>query len=84
MKIINLSEYNSSMGQLIDVRHPLDYAKNHDNRSINIYAEKLIYNHSKYLDKSKKYFLICEKGHLSKKAVRTLSYYGYDVTQVIY
>ena len=84
MRIISINEYSSNMGKLIDVRNPLEYNKKHDIRSINIYADKLLYNHSKYLSKNKKYFIICEKGHLSKKVVRALSYYGYNVTQVVY
>ena len=83
MKTIKLSEYNSNMGILIDVRHPLEYAKNHDPRSINIYIDKLIINHNQLLDKQKTYYIICEKGHLSKRAVNYLSYLGYHVFQVI-
>ena len=83
MKTIKLSEYNSNMGVLIDVRHPLDYAKSHDPRSINIYIDKLIMNHSRFLDRNKTYYIICSKGHLSKKAVYNLNYLGYKVIQVI-
>ena len=37
-----------------------------------------------YLWTMKKYFIICNKGFLSKKAVSMLEYFGYDVTQVIH
>ena len=84
MKSILLSEYQSSMGPLIDVRNPIDYKRFHDSRSINIYADKLILNHKKYLDKNKTYYIICEKGVLSSKVVRTLSYFGYKLVQVKY
>ena len=84
MKIINILEYNESMGTLIDVQHPLDYSKEHDKRSINIYADKLLLNHRKYLNKNNRYYIICKKGVLSSKVVRTLAYYGYNVTQVKY
>ncbi len=84
MKSININEYNSSMGQLIDVQHPLDYQKKHDTRSINIYADKLIMNHKKYLNKNNTYYIICEKGTLSSRVVRTLTYYGYNLVQVKY
>ena len=83
MRIIKINEYNTNMGKLIDVQHPLDYKKDHDPRSINIYADKLIMNHQKYLNKHDIYYIICSKGHLSKKVVRTLSYYGYNVVQVL-
>lgn len=84
MKSISIYEYNENMGKLIDVQHPLDYKKNHDPRSINIYADKLIMNHSRYLNKLERYYIICEKGQLSKRVVTTLTYYGYNVVQVKY
>ena len=82
MKIISLKDYNPLMGTLIDVRHPEDAVNKHINGSINIYADKLILNHSKYLDKNKTYYIYCDKGYLSGKVIRTLSYYGYDLVQV--
>lgn len=82
MKTISLNDYNEKMGLLIDVQHPLDYAKWHDKRSINIYADKLIMNHNIYLDKNQTYYIICSKGHLSKKVIRMLSFYGYKLVQV--
>lgn len=84
MNTININEYSSVLGKLIDVQHPIDYAKKHDPRSINIYADKLIMNHKKYLNKNDKYYIICNKGKLSSNVVRTLSYYGYKVVQVKY
>lgn len=82
MKKIKYSDYNSLMGILIDVRHPLEYKNGHDPRSINIYADKLIANHIRLLDKNKKYFIMCSKGVLSKKVVSYLDYFGYDVTWI--
>ena len=84
MKTISIYEYNERMGKLIDVQHPLDYKKKHDPRSINIYADKLIMNHSRLLNKNERYFIICEKGRLSKRVVTMLSFYGYNVVQVKY
>lgn len=82
MKSIDLKDYNVNMGQLIDVRHPLEYNKGHDPRSINIYADKLLASPSKYLNKNNTYYIICEKGILSKKVVRMLSYFGYNLVVV--
>ena len=84
MKRINFSAYNKNMGILIDVQHPEDYQKNPTPGSINIYIDKLLLNHQKLLDKNQKYYLICNEGFLSKKAVSMLEYFGYDVTQVIH
>jgi len=82
MKRIGYNEYNPKMGILIDVQHPLDYKKN-PSSGINIYADKLLMNYKNLLDYNKKYYIVCSKGHLSRKVVAMLEYYGYDVTQVI-
>ena len=83
MKRIKLSEYNPSMGILIDVRHPEDYKEDPIPGSINIYADKLLMNYKTMLDKNKKYYITCKKGVLSKKVVSMLEFYGYNVTQII-
>ena len=83
MKKIMFSEYNPSMGILIDVQHPLDYKENPTANSKNMYADKLLINYKTVLDKNKKYYIICNKGTLSRKVVAMLEYLGYDVTQVI-
>ena len=77
------SEYNPSMGILIDVQHPLDYKENPTPNSKNMYADKLLMNYKTVLDKNKKYYIICNKGTLSRKVVAMLEYLGYYVTQVI-
>ena len=77
------SEYNPSMGILIDVQHPLDYKENPTPNSKNMYADKLLINYKTVLDKNKKYYIICNKGTLSRKVVAMLEYLGYYVTQVI-
>ena len=76
-------DYKPNMGLLIDVRHPDDYNENPTPFSINIYIDKLLINHKQLLDKNKRYYIICNKGNLSKKAVATLEYFGYDITQVV-
>ncbi len=83
MKTIYENEFNPNMGILIDVKHPISYKEKHNPYSINIYYDKLLMNHNILLDKNKKYYIMCDKGHNAKKAVRILSFYGYDVTYVI-
>ena len=83
MKTINIKDYKSYMGVLIDIRPRYEYLKKNISGSINIPYEELIFNHNKYLDKNKKYFLICSGGIKSKKATNILSIYGYDVVNVI-
>lgn len=81
MKVIDLKKYNRNMGILIDVRHPLDYEKEvHHPESRNIYYEKLIYSHEKYLNKNSSYFITCTRGTLSRRCIKTLEILGYDVT----
>lgn len=83
MKKIMISDYNPSMGILIDVQHPEDYKKNPTLNSKNMYADKLLLNYKMVLDKNQKYFIVCSKGTLSRRVVAMLEYLGYDVTQVI-
>ena len=84
MMKINIKDYNEKMGKLIDVQHPLDYKDKHDPRSINIYADKLMYNPSKYLNYYDTYYIMCNKGVLSSKVVHRLTYLGYKVVQIVY
>jgi rhodanese-related sulfurtransferase len=81
MKRIDLNTYQSNMGTLIDLSEPIDYVKQKD--SINIPYQKLLLHYEEYLDKNKKYYIMCSKGIHSKKLVNILEFYGYDVTQVI-
>jgi rhodanese-related sulfurtransferase len=83
MKRINLANYKHNMGTLIDVSDSMTYQTKKVSGSINIPYEKLMLHYQEYLDKNKKYYIMCEKGIHSKKAVSILEFYGYDVTQVI-
>ncbi len=70
------------MGQIIDVREKVEYNVKHIEGSINIPYNELIFNHNKYLDKNKRYFLICSGGIKSKRATNILTIYGYDVVNI--
>lgn len=83
MKTISEKDFKPDMGILIDVRDPVSYKENHNKYSINIHYDKLLLNHNILLNKNNKYYLICDKGHKSKKAARILEFYGYDVTYII-
>lgn len=79
MKKILLKDYNKNMGVFIDV----NYNDNHVvEGSMHIAYEQLLVNHKELLDKNKKYFIYCNGGLKSKKAVNILEFYGYDVTLV--
>ncbi len=80
MKKILLSEYKDNMGIFIDVNNnDSQIVKN----SIHIPYEKLLINHKELLDKNKKYYIYCNGGIKSKKAVNILDFYGYDVTYIV-
>ena len=84
MKRLNIQDYHSNMGELIDIQTPLEYQEKHHPESINIPYETLLLNYKKLLDKNKSYYIICGKGVKSRKAVAILEFYGYDVTQMSY
>ena len=67
-----------------NLENQIDYQKKHHPDSINIPYEKLMLNHKTLLDKNKSYYIVCNKGTKSRKAVSILEFYGYDVTQTSY
>ncbi len=83
MKSIKESDYNPSMGILIDVKDPITYKEKHNPYSINIYYDKLLMNYKTLLNKKDTYYIMCDKGKKSKQAVKILSFYGYNVIYVI-
>lgn len=83
MKNIKYEEYNSSLGILIDVEDVLSFSEHPTLGAINIPYQKLLYGHENYLNKNKKYFIMCNRNILSRKVVVVLNHYGYDVTQVL-
>lgn len=84
MKRINIQEYKPAMGTLIDIQDPISYEEYHHPSSINIHGDKLLLNHQKYLNKNTTYFIVCRKGHKSRKVANMLEFYGYNVIQVSY
>lgn len=79
MKKILLKDYNEKLGIFIDVNYE---DKKMFKNAIHIPYDYLLINHKELLDKSKKYFIYCNGGVKSKKAVNILDFYGYDVTLV--
>ncbi len=80
MKVINIDEYNPSMGVLVSLEDKEDFKS--IKGSINMDIDKILSNPSKYLDKNKKYYFYCLKGSRSRRAVQILGVYGYQVTKV--
>lgn len=67
---------------LIDIREPYEYERTRIRSSKNIPMSQLLMNPSKYLDKSKKYYIICQSGGRSSGTVSSLHKAGYDVVNV--
>lgn len=84
MKRMDIKFYNKNMGTLIDIQNEVDYQKKHHKDSINIPYEKLMLNYKTILKKGHPYFIVCEAGSKSRKAVSILEFFGYDVTQMSY
>lgn len=80
MRKILLSEYKDSMGVLICLNITDDLKIN---KVKYISYDDLLTNYREILDKNKKYYIYCNSGIRSKKAVMILEYYGYDVTLVL-
>lgn len=68
---------------IIDLRSNQSYNNNHIPGSINIPYNNLIVNPYKYLDKSKTYYLYCQKGITSKKVCSILSIKGFRVYNIL-
>lgn len=83
MKSIKLSEYNPSMGTLIDVEEKVVFDQGHIEGAINIPYQTLIYNFKNILKADKSYYIYCKKGFKSRRAVNILELYHYNVTQVL-
>ena len=80
MKTISMDEYTEDLGQLISLENSEDFIS--IKGSINIKLSSLLDNPSKYLDKNKTYYIYCNKGTRSRRAVQILSVYGYNVVKV--
>ena len=80
ISIYNLKKLNGI--NIIDIRSIEKYNNRHIEGSINIQLEKLITNFNKYLSKSKRYYIYCQKGIQSRKMCQILKNNGYDVVNI--
>ncbi len=80
MKVISMEEYTPDMGLLVSLEDKEDFVS--IKGSVNMDAQKILDNPSKYLDKSKTYYFYCEQGSRSRRVVQILGVYGYKVVKV--
>lgn len=72
----------SQFSNIIDIRSIQDYNNNHIPGSKNVPFEKLITKPNKYLEMSNIYYIYCQKGIKSSKAVQILNKMGYRVINI--
>ena len=67
---------------IIDIRSIQSYNNNHIPNSVNIPFETLILHPHDYLDKSKTYYIYCQKGLSSESLCKILNNIGYTVIEI--
>lgn len=67
---------------IIDIRSMQSFNNNHITGAINIPYEKLLVNPCKYLEKTRKYYLYCQKGITSIKICNILYRQGYSIINI--
>ncbi len=67
---------------IIDIRSIEKYNNGHITGAINIPMEQLLIRPEKYLDKTQKYYIYCQKGIQSRKLCQILVNNGYSVTNI--
>ncbi len=83
-KQISTDELHGLIGkeEIIDVREEYEYAMGHVPTAKNIPVNEIAANHSKYLEKNKTYYIICQSGGRSMQVCVYLKQFGYDVVNV--
>lgn len=67
---------------IIDIRTSSEFESYHLDGSINIPRIKLLNSHETYLDKDKKYYIICNKGEVSLSCCKILNALGYSCKSI--
>lgn len=75
---IDINDLNKvNINQIIDLRDKEKFLRNHFNNAINVSLNYLLIYPERYLDKKKKYLLVCDYGISSKKTSDILNKLGY-------
>lgn len=85
LKNIDVKHLRSLIGtiDIIDIRSIEKYNTSHIETSINVKADILLMNPSKYLLKEKEYYIYCQYGRSSMKVCMALSNLGYKVINIL-
>ncbi len=67
---------------LIDIRNMEQYNNNHIKNAVNIELNQLLINPDKYLNKSNRYYIYCQKGIQSRKLCQILTNKGFSVVNI--
>ena len=83
-QVINVNDMDNLIGkvEIIDIREQYEYRMGSLKTSKNIPMGNLLSDPSKYLDKEKTYYIICQSGSRSMMATRQLKKQGFDVINV--
>lgn len=81
ISVLDLRKLNNI--NLIDIRDSSKYIDNHIMNAKNITYDQLIIYPDKYLNKSSKYYIYCQKGNKSKSLCKFLYNNGYNVVNII-
>ena len=82
---INVNELDDLIGriELIDVREGNEFEAGSLKTAQNIPMLVLLQTPDKFLTKDKTYYILCQSGMRSKRAVKTLAEQGYRVVNVV-
>ena len=69
--------------KIIDIREFNEYEKYHIKNTINVPFELLMNKHYLFINKSTRYYIICDNGDKSKMVTDYLESLGYDVVYII-
>lgn len=83
-QVINVNDMDNLIGkvEIIDIREQYEYRMGSLKTSKNIPMGNLLSDPSKYLDKEKTYYIICQSGSRSMMATRQLKKQEFDVINV--
>lgn len=81
---VDVNEMDNLIGNvdLIDIREPYEFKAGHLPTAKNIPMNTILGNPEKYLDKSKKYHIICHSGSRSSMACKILRGDGFNIVNV--